>query len=76
MLLCSQLWMLVGLKKWFKVFQHNFTHHQELLDKFLFPLLAQKARRGRQLRLRRPTCGQRRARCAVGARQPGRSVAY
>jgi hypothetical protein len=39
-----QIWIVVALKKWYKVFQHNFTHHQELLDKLLFPLLAKKVR--------------------------------
>jgi hypothetical protein len=34
----------INLKKWFKVFEHNFTHHQALLDKFFVPLLAKKAR--------------------------------
>lgn len=38
------MWKLVNLKKWMKVFDYNYRHHLEMLDKFLFPLLENKAR--------------------------------
>ncbi len=41
----------MALKKWYKVFQHNFTHHQDILDKLLFPLLAKKVRTSATSRL-------------------------
>ena len=32
--------MLTNLKKWFHAFEHNYKHHVEVQDKFLFPLRA------------------------------------
>ena len=34
----AQLWMLTNLKKWWHAFEHNYTHHLEMQDKFFFPL--------------------------------------
>jgi hypothetical protein len=50
----------INLKKWFKVFEHNFTRHQTLLDTLFVPLLAKKARPFTLPALTAYACGRRR----------------
>jgi hypothetical protein len=68
--------MLTNLKKWWHAFQHNYNHHLEIQDKFLFPLRtwARHAPPAARRSLPRLADGAARVRCAVATKMSKEEV--